>query len=223
MSRYVDAEREAQAHSSWRVPTEHDTLFDVVRLLDHGATSAESDLRQRRFGLILRLILEPLLAAEEKTDIDGHSELAMRYTRALLAVGADRKARRSLASWRGGPQSTDERVLRDLGDTYNRLALARSISTFSVCVSRTTHQDPSPGSTPATHSPWRTFTPVRPKRPPSLLTRRRYFTPISGGMNSATSLSTSVSGSGSSPEPRVESAFHLGRTFRHIGHKTARA
>jgi hypothetical protein len=121
MSRYVDAEREAQSHSSWRVPTEHDTLFDVVRLLDHGATAAESDIRQRRFGLILRLTLEPLLAAEEKTDIDGRSELAMRFTRALLAVGADREARRSIAAWRGGPQSTDERVLRDLGDTYNRL------------------------------------------------------------------------------------------------------
>jgi tetratricopeptide (TPR) repeat protein len=121
MSRYVEAEREAQSHSTWQVPTEHDSLFDAVRLLDHGATFAESDLRQRRFGLVLRLILEPLLTGEEKLDTEGRSELAMRLTRALLAVGADREARRSIAAWRGGPQSTDERVLRDLGDTYNRL------------------------------------------------------------------------------------------------------
>ncbi len=45
----------------------------------------------------------------------------MRFTRALLFAGADRDARRSLAAWRGGPQSTDDRLLRDLGDTYNRL------------------------------------------------------------------------------------------------------
>ncbi|HEX3451058.1 MAG TPA: hypothetical protein VHS97_22580 [Isosphaeraceae bacterium] len=120
-SRYVEAEREAQTHSSWQVRTEHDAFFDSVRLLDHGAAFAESDLRQRRFGLVLRLILEPLVAGDEKTDTDGRSELAMRYTRALLAVGADREARRSLPAWRGGPQSTDERVLRDLGDTYHRL------------------------------------------------------------------------------------------------------
>ena len=54
-------------------------------------------------------------------DHDQHSELAMRLTRALLFTGADRDARRSVAAWRGGPQSTDERLLRDLGDTYNRL------------------------------------------------------------------------------------------------------
>ena len=45
----------------------------------------------------------------------------MRLTRALLFTGADREARRSVAAWRGGPQTTDERLLRDLGDTYNRL------------------------------------------------------------------------------------------------------
>ena len=54
-------------------------------------------------------------------DPNHHSELAMRLTRALLFTGADRDARRSVAAWRGGPQSTDERLLRDLGDTYNRL------------------------------------------------------------------------------------------------------
>ena len=86
------------------------------------AATAESDLRQRRFGLVLRLVVEPLLTSpNEKMSQDEQSELAMRFTRALLFTGADRDARRSVAAWRGGPQSTDDRLLRDLGDTYNRL------------------------------------------------------------------------------------------------------
>jgi hypothetical protein len=122
LGRYVEAERDAQNHWSWRIPSEQDTLFDAVRLLDLCAATAETDLRQRRFGLVLRLIVEPIvLSSEDKMDQNHHSELAMRLTRALLFTGADREARRSIAAWRGGPQSTDERLLRDLGDTYQRL------------------------------------------------------------------------------------------------------
>jgi len=121
VGRYVEAEREAQSHSSWHVPTELDALLDAVRLLDQAASTAESDLRQRRFGLVLRLVVEPLLSGDEKTTRDQQTELAMRLTRALLFTGSDRDARRSLAAWRGGPQTTDDRLLRDLGDTYNRL------------------------------------------------------------------------------------------------------
>jgi hypothetical protein len=120
--RYVEAERGAQSHLSWRNPTERDALFDAVRVLDQSASTAETDLRQRRFGLVLRLIVEPIVTStEEKLDADHHSELAMRLTRAFLFTGADREARRSVTLWRGGPQTSDERVLRDLGDTYNRL------------------------------------------------------------------------------------------------------
>ena len=122
LGRYVEAERDAQNHSSWRIPTEQDALFDAVRLLDQCAATAETDLRQRRFGLVLRLLVEPLvMSSDEKMDQNHHSELAMRLTRAFLFTGADRDARRSVATWRGGPQSTDERLLRDLGDTYHRL------------------------------------------------------------------------------------------------------
>jgi hypothetical protein len=97
-------------------------LFDAIRLVDQLATTGESDLRQRRFGLVLKLIVEPLVhSTDEKMSHDQQSELAMRLTRALLFTGADREARRSVAAWRGGPQSTDDRLLRDLGDTYNRL------------------------------------------------------------------------------------------------------
>ena len=45
----------------------------------------------------------------------------MRLTRALLFVGQDREARRSLLDWKGSPALTSDRLLRDLGDTYSRL------------------------------------------------------------------------------------------------------
>ena len=142
MSRYVEAEREAQSHSTWQVPTEYDALFDAVRLLDHGATAAESDLRQRRFGLVLRLILEPLLTGEEKLDTDVRSELAMRLTRALLAVGADREARRSIAAWRGVRNQPTNAFSEIWAIPTTGSVLMRSTSMSSVFVSKTTHQDP---------------------------------------------------------------------------------
>jgi hypothetical protein len=120
--RYVEAEREAQSHSSWQAPTETNALFDVVRLLDQCSASSDTDLRQRRFGLVNKLIVEPLIADEERLTPEQRGELAMRLTRALLSIGADRDARLSLGTWRDLPQSTtSDRLLRDLGDTYNRL------------------------------------------------------------------------------------------------------
>jgi len=121
LGRYVEAEREAQSHSSWRAPTELDALFDAIRLLDQCAASSETDLRQRRFGLVLKLFVEPLITADQQMTPEQDSELAMRRTRALLFTGDDREARRSLLTWRGVPQVTSDRLLRDLGDTYNRL------------------------------------------------------------------------------------------------------
>ena len=111
-----------QSHSSWQVPTEINALFDVVRLLDQCSASSETDLRQRRFGLVNKLIVEPLITDEEKLTPEQRGELAMRPDSALLSIGADRDARLSLGTWRGLPQSTtSDRLLRDLGDTYNRL------------------------------------------------------------------------------------------------------
>jgi hypothetical protein len=123
MGRYVEAEREALGHASWRRPTEIDALCDAIRLLDHAASAADSDLRQRRFGLILKLIVEPILSGGEQLTRELHTELAMRLTRAFLDIGDDRGARRSLAAWGDGPQTTNDRMLRDLGNTYSRLEI----------------------------------------------------------------------------------------------------
>jgi tetratricopeptide (TPR) repeat protein len=121
LGRYVDAEREARSHSEWRVANEMNALLDAIRLLDQVAATAETDLRQRRVGLILRVLLDPLLASDPQMTPEQSSELAMRQTRALLFVGADREARRSIQGWREVPQGTGDRLLRDLGDTYSRL------------------------------------------------------------------------------------------------------
>jgi hypothetical protein len=122
--RYVDAEREAHSHTTWRLPTETNALFDVVRLLDQLSVSSDTDLRQRRFGLVNKLLVEPLITDEEKLTPEQRGELAMRLTRSLLAIGADRDARLSLDAWRDLPQATtSDRLLRDLGDTYQRLEI----------------------------------------------------------------------------------------------------
>ena len=143
MGRYVEAEREAHSHPSWRAPAETNTLFDAVRLLDQCAATAESDLRQRRFGLVLKLIIEPILKSDDDMDPLIRTELAIRQTRALLFTGADREARLSLSAWGDLDRLTqNDRMLRDLGDTYNRL----EIYSHAVDVERLRMKNNPPGS-----------------------------------------------------------------------------
>jgi hypothetical protein len=143
MARYVEAEREAHSHPSWRVATELNVLFDAIRLLDQFASTADSDLRQRRFGLVLKLIIEPILRSGDEMSTLERSELAIRQTRALLFTGADREARLSVTAWRDLDRFTqNDRMLRDLGDTYNRL----EIYSHAVDVERLRMKNNAPGS-----------------------------------------------------------------------------
>ncbi|MGP0067575.1 MAG: tetratricopeptide repeat protein [Isosphaeraceae bacterium] len=142
IGRYVEAEREAQTHSEWDDPGEHAFLLDVIRLLDQCASTASTDLRQRRFGLVLRLIVEPLMVIDQKFTPEELSELKMRLTRALLFVGEDRDARRSLSAWRLALGDTGDRLLRDLGDTYSRL----EVYTLDIDVQRLRLQNNAAGS-----------------------------------------------------------------------------
>jgi hypothetical protein len=145
IGRYIEAEREAQSHPSWRLPSELSVFFDAVRLLDQCASTAETDLRQRRFGLVLRLIVEPVLKGEEEMPPENRSELAFRETRALLFTGADREARLSLASWKDLDSFTSsDRLLRELGDTYSRL----EIYSHDIDVQRLRMKNNAPGSLP---------------------------------------------------------------------------
>ncbi|HZW32835.1 MAG TPA: hypothetical protein VFF52_19125, partial [Isosphaeraceae bacterium] len=87
IGRYVEAEREAQTHPGWAIATERAALLDAIRLLDQCAATAATDLRQRRFGLVLRLLIEPVLSMEDRFPPEQRFELRMRETRALLFIG----------------------------------------------------------------------------------------------------------------------------------------
>ncbi len=145
LGRYIEAEREAQSHPAWKVPTELNAFFDAIRLLDQCASAAETDLRQRRFGLVLRLLVEPVLKSDEEMPPELRSELAFRETRALLFTGADRDARLSLAAWKDLDSFTaSDHFLRELGDTYNRL----EIYSHAIDVERLRMKNSAPGSLP---------------------------------------------------------------------------
>jgi hypothetical protein len=144
LGRYIEAEREAQTHADWDIPTDRAVLFDAVRLLDQGATIATTDLRQRRFGLVLKLLLESVLTLDQSYSASDLSELRMRMTRALLFIGDDGEARRSLTARRGTPDTDSDRLLRDLGDTYSRL----EVYSLDVDVQRLRLRKNEPGSLP---------------------------------------------------------------------------
>ena len=56
---YLESEREAQTHATWADPSAQPAFFDAIRLIDECATYSEVDLRQRRLGLVLRLLVQP--------------------------------------------------------------------------------------------------------------------------------------------------------------------
>jgi hypothetical protein len=132
LNRFLEAEREARTHSEWIVPGERAALLDAIRLLDQCASTATSDLRQRRFGLVLKLIVETLLPIDEHWPLEQRSEMMMRLTRGMIFIGEDKDARRSLSAWKGAPETTDDRILRDLGETYSRL----EVHTLDIDVQR---------------------------------------------------------------------------------------
>ncbi len=142
LGRYVEAEREARTHADWDDPAEQAFLLDVIRLLDQCASTASTDLRQRRFGLVLKLTVESLMVIDQNFTPEQFSELKMRLTRALLFVGDDRDARRSLSAWRFAMSDTSDRLLRDLGDTYRRL----EVYTLDIDVQRLRLQNNTAGS-----------------------------------------------------------------------------
>jgi hypothetical protein len=120
---YLEAERLAQTHATWADPSARGAFFDAVRLIDQCASFSDVDLHQRRLGLILRLLVQPVVEDpdDEKWSAEERSEIKLRLTRAYLFLGDERNARASLQGWTGPPRSAADALLRDLADTYNRL------------------------------------------------------------------------------------------------------
>jgi hypothetical protein len=123
LGHYVEAERLAQTYASWAEPGANAAFLDAVRLLDQSAATSEIDLPQRRFGMVLRLLVQPVIqdADDEKWSADERAELKLRLVRALLFLGDERGARGALRGWTGPPGSSGDELLRDLADAYNRL------------------------------------------------------------------------------------------------------
>lgn len=61
-----------------------------------------------------------------------------------MFFGQDLDARRSLSAWKGAPSTDDDRILRDLGDTYSRL----EVYTLDIDVQRLRLQNNPTGSLP---------------------------------------------------------------------------
>jgi hypothetical protein len=123
LGRYVEAEREAQTHPSWMDPSSRHALLDAVRVLDRSAGASDMDLPQRRYGMVMRLLIQPLMQDpdDEKWTAEERAELKLRLARALLFLGDERGAQAALRGWTGPPPSAGDEFLRDLADTYNRL------------------------------------------------------------------------------------------------------
>jgi len=120
---FLEAEREAQAHASWADTAAHDVFLETLRLLDLCASTADADVHQRRFGLVARLLIQPVVDAPDDAGWtpEQRSELKIRLARANLFLGDERGAREALRGWPGPPPNVGDRLLRDIADTYSRL------------------------------------------------------------------------------------------------------
>jgi hypothetical protein len=118
LNRFLEAEKDARDEASRSRPAD---LLETARLLDHIATETESDLRMRRFGLILQTLLAHALDRPEERNDALTAEIRLRICRALLLRGDDAAAMRALTAWGGRPPEDHEDFLKDLADCYFRL------------------------------------------------------------------------------------------------------
>lgn len=119
LNRFLEAEKDARAEVNLSPPAE---LLEIARLLDLVATESSSDLQVRRFGLILRVLLARVVERQAELSEADRGEAKLRQTRAYLFIGDDARARASITSEWGTPASLDDRILKDMADTYLRLS-----------------------------------------------------------------------------------------------------
>ncbi len=142
IGRYVDAERAIQDLGAPRSAQAFEDRLDLARLLDRAAETAETDLKVRRHGLALRLLVEPLLDHAANTPDAYKAELALRDTRARLHCGDEAGARVSMRNWKVPPSTSSDALLRDLGEVYSRLGAPA----MAVDVERLRLKNSAPGS-----------------------------------------------------------------------------
>jgi hypothetical protein len=116
--RFVEAEREAREEA---LAGQVEDLLETARLLDYAASESDSDLRMRRFGTLMRILLSQVVPTSDDLSAETRREVQLRQTRAFLLSGNLPAARQSLTSWASNPTTIDDSFLRDLADTYFRL------------------------------------------------------------------------------------------------------
>jgi hypothetical protein len=117
LNRYLEAEKEARDEAPRSGPAD---LLEVARLLDGAASETASDLRMRRLGLVLRVVVQAILDGQDQLSSTDRAEARLRQVRALLLSGDEVRARAALTSGLGDT-TLDDPLLRDLADAYVRI------------------------------------------------------------------------------------------------------
>lgn len=141
LNHFIEAEREARDEVGRSGTAD---LLDTARLLDKIASESTSDLRMRRFGLVLRILLRAVIDREDELPAEDRAEARLREIRALLFSGDDARARNALTSGFTPSMNLSDRLLKDLADTYVRVEAFELATT----VQRLRSQRAKPGSLP---------------------------------------------------------------------------
>lgn len=115
LNRFVEAERIAHEEAAQMPAAE---VIDTVRWLDRTAANSDSELRHRRFGLLMRVLLKPVLEHVDDLPAGLKWEAKLRQARALLFTGDHVNARRALADVANLPPRARDEDYKDLAETY---------------------------------------------------------------------------------------------------------
>ncbi|WP_435010640.1 hypothetical protein P12x_001919 [Tundrisphaera lichenicola] len=116
--RSAEAEKAAQAEAKSGPPGD---LLSALQILDRSASEADSDIRRRRLGLILRGLTSGILDQLDEVSPADRDRIRLSHIRALLFCGNPGSARKELTAWEGPKNSDDQDLFRDLADLYLRL------------------------------------------------------------------------------------------------------
>ncbi len=118
LNRFLEAEKDARAEVLVVPPS---GLIETARILDHSTSETDSDLRMRRTGLIIRVLVARCLERPDALTPGQLTEARIRLSRALLLSGDDIGARKALGDGSFAASAVNDPLLRDLADIYSRL------------------------------------------------------------------------------------------------------
>ena len=141
LSRFVEAEQFVRREVKDVDPF---LLFEPIRLLDRTAAESESDLRSRRIGFLMSILLDRARTFQDIYNPEQLGEISLRYARALAFTGSEAAAKRALAVGRPLPRPANPDLLRDLAELY------ASLDTYAMAedVQRLRTKQLTPGSIP---------------------------------------------------------------------------